>query len=142
MKKTKRKSLDKKIKYVEKEEVVETIETPKIELESNEDTILINRVLDILTKAMFKLTILDTVYFNLAREQLIECLRKRKALDEDKVRLVNYRNEWKEMKSRETKKEHEMIRKNSFKKPKRTKVEDHAASMSVSEALEKRMAEL
>jgi len=138
----KRKALEKKKKYIEEKEEITVIKKDTTKLESNEDTILIKRVLDVITKSMFKLTLLDSVYFQEARKQLISCLRKRKAIDEDKERLVNYRNEWNEMKKREQKKEHSMIKANSFKKPKRTKVEEHEAKMSVAEAMEKRLAEL
>jgi len=138
----KRKALEKKKKYIEEKEEITVIKKDETKLESNEDTILIKRVLDVITKSMFKLTLLDSVYFQEARKQLIMCLRKHKAIDEDKERLINYRNEWNEMKKREQKKEHSMIKANSFKKPKRTKVEEHEAKMSVAEAMEKRLAEL
>jgi len=114
----------------------QVIDTPNEKMSDEDSITLINRILDVTTRAMFKLTLCDSIYFMEARKQLIACLKKRKEYNDEKYRLANYRQEWQNMKSRENKKEREMIKRTHTRKISGENINNHDVRSSVMKQIE------
>lgn len=117
----------------------DVVEIKKEKVVDDDNYQLISRIIDVITKTMFKLSLSDSIYFMEARKQLIQCVNKRKEYNEEKFRLANYRKEWAEMKARETKKEKSLIRFSRSGRVKRLDVSNHDIKNSVASQIENAM---